>query len=285
MTLTLPTPIYGEANNARGRVAIDPAIFQQPRTRIIVTTGQSMLGNFTDAPPTAFNPNAPAYELCIFDGLIRPCDGGPHMNMNGWPHLPADQYPQRISVLDEWGRALCGLGKNARTLICGLNIGGTPSWLWNPGTDLFNRAVTALRLLESLGLYPTEWVHVLGHGDRQDSEMNAVPAIETAARFAANTVRFIDGIRAAGYTGRMLIGRGAYQNGCTEAQRAAVVIGQKWAVETTDAEYGPNDDNLSAATYRAVADGCHWSETGRWANFYSVHPDPLWSWCNYFPTL
>lgn len=283
--MTFITPLHGEANDPRGRALIDPEIFKLPRTRVLVTTGQSMLANFSDASPTVFDPASPAYELCVFDGGVRQCDGLPMMNMNSWPHFPADQFSCRVSVLDEWGRALVGLGKNARTLICGLNIGGTCSWQWVPGTPLFDKAMAALDLIQSMGLEITEWVHCLGHGDRQDAEASGRPVTETSARMAAYTSLFFKGLRSAGYNGKVIMGLGSYQAWCTEAQRAAIIAGQKWAALANGVIVGPNDDNLSAAVYRAVADGCHWSESGRWAMTYNVHPDPAWAWMNYFSTL
>ncbi|MBG3877241.1 hypothetical protein FVW20_09485 [Desulfovibrio oxamicus] len=285
MTVELATPTPGvEVNDPRGRTAVDPSLFQQPRTRIIMSTGQSMLGNWADCSPVPFDPSHPCYELNIFDGLIRPCDGGPISNMNQGPHQSYDQFPQRLSVLDYWGKYLCAQGKNDRVLVCGLNIGGTPAAHWAPGTGLFNRAVLALRMLESMGLTPTEWVHAIGHGDRMASESQHLSVEMTSARFAAHTVAFIDGMRAAGYAGKILLGLGCWQSIAVEAKRIAVVTGQQMAAEATGVTLGANDDAWITAQMRP--DGCHWSEAGRWASFFAVNAShPEYSWTSFFTTM
>ncbi|NHZ45507.1 hypothetical protein [Nitratidesulfovibrio liaohensis] len=284
MTIQLAIP-SGEVNDPRGRAPIDPAIFLQPRTRIIVSTGQSMLGNWSDVPPALFNPYNPCYELNIFDGIVRQCDGGPVSNMDQGEHKPADQYPQRLSVLDLWGRSLCGLGHNARTLVCGLNIGGTPAAMWVPGTPLFQRAVIALNLLDSMGLCPTDWVHVIGHGDRIGAEISGKSPVVAAARFAADTARFIDGVRRAGYSGRIVLGLGCYQTFCSETLRLAIIAAQQQVIESTGITSGPNDDLHNGSDRRARADGCHWSETGRYTSFFDVNGNGAMSWVNYFPKM
>lgn len=71
-----------------------------------------------------------------------------------------------------------------------------------------------------------------------------------------------------------------------DAYRAAVKVGQQTAALVTGCTLGPDDDQFIGTTYRAVADGCHWNDSGRWASTYawnSAHPE--WAWMSYFTTL
>ncbi|MCW7544924.1 hypothetical protein N7I30_14040 [Aurantimonas litoralis] len=238
---------FGENKDARGRVPVDPAIFQQSGTRVLATTGQSMLANYgalTMFDPSAYIPQT-VYELSIHDGNIYESDGGQIMNCDG--------SAGRLSVLPYWGHCLVSSGKSARVLLCSLNIGGSHAHRWMKGGDLFHRVEYLLDMLSCMGLHPTEWVHMQGQADMW--------SCTSSEAFAVRTARFIRDVQAAGYQNNMIVGLGAYQLYCTEANRLAIVRGQSVAAVEAGMSIGPNDDEWPVSMR---VDGVHPNDQMRW---------------------
>lgn len=236
----------------RGRTPVDPALFHQPGSLIMPTSGQSMLSNWGKFP--RYVPwTGGVYEFSLLDGKIYPCDGEAIINADQF----SDAEGGRLSVLPYWGDMLCAQKKCARVLIACLNIGGTSSYDWCPVGTMYSRASLCVARLLEVGLAPNYWVHMLG---QQDCLLRT-----TSRQFADYTKWMIASLRAQGMGATMAIGRGCYWQGVSDEDPVAaaeVVRGQELVcAETAGTLLGPNDDEWGV---EHRVDGVHPAESMRY---------------------
>lgn len=247
---------------------VDPAIFQQPRTLILIVDGQSMWGNFSLL--TKFVPNPNVYELSIWDGKIYQSTGDPVMNMNGWDG--------RLSILPYLADRIIATGRADRVLICAINIGGTSAQQWSETGSLHDRKVHLMDILNGLGLTPNYCVSIQG---QQDVYLGTSKTDYINQRISGLTAW-----RNLGMNAPIAVGVGVYWGGVSDIypdRTLAIREGQIEAGLSGSNSGGPvsgvvsigADDDTLGDSYRS--ERVHWNDLGR---YYTVE-----SWLPVFPFL
>ena len=261
MTACPTPPKFDDCTDLRGRSPVDPGIFKQSRTLILMVLGQSMWGNYGTC--TLYAPAAGhVYEFNIWDQKIYPSDGGPVLSAGGGA----------ISITPYLADMLIGYGHCARVLLVNLAIGSTSCADWDIMGKCYPRIQAALCQLNELGLQPNYCCVIQGHQD--------VSLGTTYDQFTKTRISMYQGIRAIGYHGSIISGLGcwAQQAAGLTSQMANVKAGQLQAALNMGAPNnvfaGIDDDTmLNNVSFRT--DGVHWNDLGR---FYTC-----WMWAQTFP--
>jgi hypothetical protein len=241
-------PDFGDCKDLRGRSPVDPAIFKEPRTLILLVAGQSMWSNSSNAAP--YVPwTGGVFEFNIADGQCYPSDGGPVLGANIF-------LPGRISITPYLADLIVANNKASRVLMVNVCVNGTTAQDWSPVGQCYPRIPYVLNQLETLGISPNYCCFLQGQADVANGD--------THDNYVNLRVWCFNAMRGAGYSGPIVNGLGVHWTNVSDVnptEAAAIKQGQFDAAVTAGISAGPDDDEFGDA-YRV--DGVHWNDGGRY---------------------